>query len=194
MPSGQSSTQTTQVQAPIAVNQPLQQLFTSLFGGNNGLATGASNTLMGIMNGSTLGSNIGQLYKTLSTNSSVQYQQGLGAIKAAEGASGMRFSTDTSSQIGSYTQNYIQQLNNTATQMGLQELGVQEGAATNTLGIFSQAANQYYSPGQTTTGKTQQTGLGSWIDSGLGIAGGAIGLGMGLQDLGGISGIGQLFQ
>jgi len=175
MPSGTKSTQTTQVQAPQAVNQPLQQLFSSLFGGSGGAGSAAVQSLMGIMGGQTMQKNVGQLYNTLQASTQGQYQEGLAGIKAAGGAGGTRFSTDTQAQMGSYTRNYLQNLTGTASQMGLQELGTQAGVATNTLGIFSQAANEYYSPGQTTTGTTQQTGIGAWADPILGAAGLAFG-------------------
>jgi hypothetical protein len=154
MPGGtqsQSGTSTTTVQAPQAVNPFLTNLYNTLFGGSGGAATTAVNTLAGIQSGQTLQSNISQLYSTLQQQGQQGYQQALSQIKEASGMSGLRFSTDTSAQTAQFANQYLQNLNLTATQMGLQEEQTQLGAATGVLGSFSQAANQYYSPGSTTT-------------------------------------------
>lgn len=160
-------------------------------------AAGAAGTLSNIQNGSQLTSNISQLYQSLQKNSGSQYNQGIASIKAAGGASGTRFGTDTSAQIGNYANQFTQNLNNTATTMGLQEESQQIGAATPILSLLAQGSNQYYTPSTTTTGssktQTNQTGVGSYINAGLDIAGGAIGTLTGLQDLGGVSGIAKLF-
>jgi hypothetical protein len=152
-----------------------------------GAATGAINTLQGIQSGQTLQNNVSQLYNTLQKSSGTQYQQGIASIKAAGGASGTRFSTDTSAQIGNYANQFTQNLNSTATTMGLQEESQQAGAATPILSLLAQGSNQYYTPTTTTTGSSQtqtnQTGVGSYINAGLGIAGGAIGVATGLQEL-----------
>src|SRR5215472_15442936 len=180
MPSGQSSTSTTKVDAPKAVNQNLQTLFTSLFGGGGpggagGLASGAGQTLMGIMGGSTLSNNINQIYGNLAANSQSQLQAGIGRINQAAGMTGTRFSTDTASQIGSFQNQYLQGLNQQALQGGMQLQGQQASVAENLMGIFSNAANQYYSPGQTTSSKTMQTGPGAWASDIAGVAGDVIG-------------------
>jgi hypothetical protein len=160
-----------------------------------GAATGAINTLQGIQSGQTLQSNVSQLYNTLQKSSGTQYQQGIASIKAAGGASGTRFSTDTSAQIGNYANQFTQNLNSTATTMGLQEESQQAGAATPILSLLAQGSNQYYTPQTTTTGSSQtqtnQTGVGSYINAGLGIAGAATGIISGLGDVsagGGIMG------
>lgn len=176
MPSGSksSSTQTTQVQAPIAVNPYMSTLFNQTFGA---MTPGAQSTVQNVESGKQLTNNISQLYSSLQQNSSNAYQTGVASIKAAMGASGTALSTGTSTAIGNYAGNYIQNLNQTATSMGLQEEGGQIGVAEGVLSSVSQAGNQYYSPGSTTTGSstTQQTGLGAWADPVMGLAGAAFG-------------------
>jgi hypothetical protein len=204
MPAGQSqktsSTSTTSVAAPTSVNPGVQSIYNSIFGG--GAAGGAINTLQGIQSGQTLQNNVSQLYNTLQKSGQSQYQQGIASIKAAGGASGTRFSTDTSAQIGNYANQFSQNLSQTSTQMGLAEESQQAGAATPILSLLAQGANQYYTPKTTQTGtqttQTQQTGAGAWINAGLGIAGGAVGVLSGLGDLntgaGLASGIADIFR
>jgi hypothetical protein len=125
------------------------------------------------MSGQTFQNNIGQLYGSLQRDSSTAYQQGLAQIKASGGAGGTRFSTDTSAQIGSYSNNYVQNLNSTATSMGLSELGVQANTAQGILGELGTSANQYYNPGS----KTSTSQVGNQIESGkttqTGVTGGS---------------------
>jgi hypothetical protein len=152
---GTGSTSTT-VQAPQAVNPYLQSIYNQIFGG---AAPGATQTLQDVQSGKQLSSNISQIYGTLQQAGQTQYQQGLAGIKAMGGASGTRFSTDTGAQTSQYAQNYISQLNQTATQMGLSEEGTQVSAAEGVLSPFAQGANQFYSPG--TKVSTGYTGTGS---------------------------------
>lgn len=150
MPSHSGSTSTTSVQAPLAVNPSLTNLFTSLF--TNGLGKTASDTLTGIMNGTTLGQNISSIYKTLSTQGRQQYQQGIASINASAGATGNRFGTTTAGQVGTFANQYQANLNAQASQYGLSEEQLQGSAASGILGVLSSAANQYYSPGSSTSG------------------------------------------
>jgi hypothetical protein len=183
MPQGsttsQSSTSSTAVQAPNSVNPGITSLFNSIFGGSGGLGSTASTTTQNVQSGQQLTNNISSLYSSLQTNSQGAYQQGLASIKAAAGAGGNALGTSTTAQIGNYAGNYIQNLNNTATSMGLSELGTQSASAGGTLSLLSSAANQYYSPGSTTTGSgtsnTTQTGIGAWADPILGLAGAGLG-------------------
>lgn len=158
MPGGtqsSSGTSTTTVQSPQPVNPTLNSLYTSLFGQ---AAPAAMQELQSIGSGKQLTDNISSLYQSLQQNSQSAYQQGIASIKAAAGAGGTALSSATGANIGNYANQYTQQLNQTATQMGLQEETQQLNAAGGIISSLTASSNAYYSPGSTTSG-SQQTSM-----------------------------------
>jgi len=159
MPGGtQSTSGTTTVAQPIAVNGQLSSLYTSLLS-NGGAAASGVQGLQNIASGNNTTALVNQAtqqYGALAQASQQQQQLTNAAIKEADGASGTRFSTDTTQQLAQSGQQFqaqlgsqYQQLLTSALQTGSQE---QLGASEALSGLLASSANQYYSPQTSTTG------------------------------------------
>lgn len=171
-----SSSSTSSTSSSVAATNPvLQGLFTKLFSG--GLGQQASGTLGDVMSGKALQSNTSQLYSTLQRSTQPQYQQGLAQVNEQMARAGLSNSTATSGAIGGYTSQYLSNLTNLSTQMGLQETQLQEGVAGNLMSMLASAGSQYYTDKSTTTQtmpwtQTFSTLMGSAMDIGSMFAGG----------------------
>jgi hypothetical protein len=136
---GSNSTTTSSV---ASTNPALTALYTSLFTGGTGST--AATTLGGIMSGSTMASNTSQLYSTLQQSSQPAYQAGMAQVKEQAAKAGLTNSTSLTGQMGSYTNTYLSNLSQIATQMGLQETQMQGGVAGSLMEMLASSANQYY--------------------------------------------------
>jgi hypothetical protein len=162
------ATSTSSTNSSVAATNPqLNALFTSLFSG--GLGSGASSTLQSIMSGQQLQSNTSQLYKTLSQASQPQFQQGQAQINEQMARAGLSNSSSLGGVQGGYTSQYLANLTNTATQMGLSETQMQGGVAGNLLSMLGTAGSQYYTNKSTTS--TQMP----WTQTFSTLMGGAMG-------------------
>lgn len=145
MPSSSTSTTTSSV---AATNPELNKLFTSLFTGS--LGSSMQGTLQDVMSGASLARNTSSLYRTLADSSTQEYGQGLAQIREAAGRAGLSTSTALTGQIGSYTNQYLQNLTQLSTQMGLNETQMQSGVAGNLFSMLATAGNQYFTDKSTT--------------------------------------------
>lgn len=145
MPSHSTSTTTSSV---AATNPELNSLFTQLFTG--GLGSGAGGALGDILSGKTFQDNTSQFYKTLSAASTEDYNRGAAQIKETAARGGLSSSTALTGQLGSYTNNYLQNLTNLSSQMGLQQTGMQAGVAGNLFSMLASAGSSYYTDKSTT--------------------------------------------
>lgn len=165
------ATSTSSTSSSVAATNPqLNQLFTSLFTG--GVGSGAAGTLQAIMSGQQLQTNTSQLYKTLQQASQPGYQQGMAQIRESAARAGLTNSTALTGQEGSYTNQYLANLSNVATQMGLSETQMQGGVAGNLMSMLATAGNQYYTNKSVTSTSMPWTSTFSTLMGGaLGIAG-----------------------
>lgn len=166
---GASSTSSTS-SSVAATNPALNNLFTNLF--TKGLGSSASGTLQNVLSGQQLQTNTSQLYSTLSQASQPQYQAGMAQVKEQGAMAGLTDSTSLTGQMGSYTNTYLSNLTNVATQMGLSETQMQGSVAGNLMSLLGTAGSQYYTNQSTTTTQMPWTStFSSIMGAGLGIAG-----------------------
>jgi hypothetical protein len=167
---GATSTSTTNSTVG-ATNPTLNNLFTQMFG-SGGLTGGASSTLQGIMSGKQLSTNTSQLYQTLSSASQPQYQAGMAQVKEQAARGGLTDSTSLTGLMGSYTNTYLSNLSNIATQMGMQETQLQGGTAGSLMQLLATAGSQYFTNSSTTTQTMPWTStMSSLVGSAIGIGG-----------------------
>ena len=169
------SSSTSQTSSSVgATNPQLAQLFTQLFSGST--MSSVNQTLQGIMSGQQMQTNTGQLYKTLQQASQPAYQQGMAQVNEQAARSGLSNSSSLTGQMGSYTNQYLNNLSQVSTQMGLQETQLQAGTAGNLMQMLSSAGSQYYTNQSSTTTSMPWTSGFSAI---MGAATGLIGAGTG---------------
>lgn len=179
------TTSTSSTSSSVAATNPaLNQLFTSLFGGSTGLGTSSAGTLGNVMSGNQMKQNTSQLYTTLYGATQPAYQQQMAQIREQAGKAGLSASTSLTGQEMGYSNQYLGNLTQLATQMGLQETSLQGGIAGNLMAMLSQAGNQYFTDKSTTQAMTMDwskafsTTMAGLTD--LSAAGGITGLGSSL--------------
>jgi len=176
------ATSTSSTSSSVAATNPqLNQLFTSLFMGGGG--TQIFGTLQNIMSGQQLQTNTSQLYKTLQQASTPQYQAGMTQVREAAGRAGLSDSTSLTSQMGSYTNTYLANLTNLASQMGLSETQLQSGVAGNLMSMLATAGSQYFTNKSTTTTQMPWTSTFSTLMGGLVNMSGMFGAGGALEGI-----------